>query len=134
MASAKLNREHAEGTTGSDEILSETPWLDHALVLSFGKCATDNLPSAETLTFRDLVERFSTPDIARGSLSAADYHALDRADPAQKTKRYREKDGPYFVPITGRHGSILGSRSRTISARLAWPLGSIGRADRRSLK
>ena len=89
--------EHDQGATGCDGLQLDLRCLEHTLVVSFGKRATDNLPSAVTLTFGELVERFSKPDITRGSLNAAEYHALDKADSVQKTKRSSEKDGPYFV-------------------------------------
>jgi hypothetical protein len=71
--------------------------LDHALTFSFGKGAKDNRPRARTLTFGDLIQEFATPDTARGRLSAAEYHALDKSNPAEKAQRDREKEGAYFV-------------------------------------
>jgi hypothetical protein len=71
--------------------------LDHALLLSFGRRAKDNRPAARSMTFADLTREFSIPDAARGALSAAEYHALDKSDPIQKGQRNLEKDGPYFV-------------------------------------
>src|SRR5207247_1530073 len=71
--------------------------LDLALTLSFGKGATDNRPTARTLTFGDLIQEFSEPDTTRGTLNAAEYHALDESVPVQKAQRDREKDGAYFV-------------------------------------
>jgi hypothetical protein len=72
--------------------------MDHLLMLSFGSGAKDNRPTARSMTFGDLTREFSIPDTARGKISAADYHALDKSDPAQKAQRNREKDGQYFVP------------------------------------
>src|SRR5947207_12424492 len=71
--------------------------LDHALTLSFGRGAKDNRPIARTLTFDDLIQEFSEPDTARGTLSAAEYHALDKSHPDQKAQRNLQKDGQYFV-------------------------------------
>ena len=70
----------------------------HSLTLSFGRRATDNRPVARTLTFDDLILEFSTPDLGRGALPAAEYHALRKSIPEEKALRDREKDGPYFVP------------------------------------
>ena len=69
----------------------------HAVTFSFGECAKDNKPSARAMTFGALIQEFSEPDSTRGTLTAAAYHALDKADPVQKAQRSREKDGPYFV-------------------------------------
>jgi hypothetical protein len=66
--------------------------LDHPLTLSFGRGATDSRPAARTMTFGDLIKEFATPDTTRGTLAAAQYHALEKA------QRDREKDGAYFVP------------------------------------
>lgn len=76
---------------------------NHALTISFGQRAKDNRPIARTLTFGELIQEFSTPDTARGTLTAAEYHALDGGIPAEKARRNREKDGGYFIPcqLTG---------------------------------
>ena len=71
---------------------------NHQLTFSFGRHAKDNHPVARTLTFRELVDEFSTPDTTRGRLSAAEYHALGAGGADQKAQRAREKDGPYFMP------------------------------------
>ena len=84
--------------TASDTMLEEEhACLTQTLNFSFGKSACDNRPTARKLTFGDLIQEFSAPDTARGTLSSAQYHALDKADPVQKAQRNREKDGPYFV-------------------------------------
>ncbi len=71
--------------------------LTQLLKLSFGQCANDNRPSARTLSLGELIQEFSNPNSARGTLTAAEYHALDKVDSVQKAQRNREKDGAYFV-------------------------------------
>ncbi len=71
--------------------------LDHTVALSLGRSRTDIRPTTKTMTVRDLVTRWSRPDTGRGKLTAAEYHALNKNDPAQKHQRDAEKDGEYFV-------------------------------------
>jgi hypothetical protein len=52
------------------------------------------------LTLGELVKRWSKPDLTRGTLTQAQYHALDKKDRAQKALRSREKDGEAFIPAT----------------------------------
>jgi hypothetical protein len=72
--------------------------LQRSLSISYGRCASDALPTLRQVTLADLVDEFSVPETSRGRLSFAEYHALDKSDPAQKAIRDREKDGGYFVP------------------------------------
>src|SRR5438105_13412056 len=68
----------------------EVACRDRVLTMSFGQHAKDNRPVARTLTFDDLIREFSTADTSHGTLTAAEYHALDKADPLQKARRSRE--------------------------------------------
>src|SRR5450759_1992344 len=77
--------------------MQERDSLAHLLKFSFGSNSCDNRPRSCTLTFGDLIQEFAAPDTSRGTLSAAEYHALDKSDSAQKKQRDREKDGPYFA-------------------------------------
>lgn len=70
--------------------------LDIPLALSFGKSNRDVRPKVQELSLRDLAARWATPDTSRGTLSLAEYRALDKKDPVQKKRRDAEKNGEYF--------------------------------------
>lgn len=72
----------------------------HVLALSFGHNRRDNHPAQGELTIDTLVQEWSSPDTARGKLPRAEYLALDKKIPDQKTRRDAEKDGQYFIPAT----------------------------------
>ena len=85
------------------------PCLQHSLTLSFGRRATDNQPVGRTWTFGELISEWSDPDTMRGTLTADEYHKLDKGIPAEKTVRDKEKDGKYFIPA-----SFIGDGRRCI--------------------
>jgi len=89
-----MSREQLASDTASDEGVCLTQTLN----ISFGSSARDNRPTARVVTFGELVQEFSTPDTSRGTLSSAQYHALDKSVRDQKAQRDQEKDGAYFVP------------------------------------
>jgi hypothetical protein len=90
-----MNRERSETNTVAP--LGEHVCLTKELTLGFGRNAKDNRPHSRTLTFADLIQELRKPDVARGALTSAEYHLLDKAEPIQKSRRNQEKDGPYFV-------------------------------------
>jgi hypothetical protein len=91
-ATPAFNALAAESTALVEDSLART------LLLSLGRRATDVYPTPRTMTFAELIEQFAVPETTRGTLTSAEYHALDRDDPVQKARRAHEKDGRYFVP------------------------------------
>lgn len=71
--------------------------LNLQLEVSTGRNARDNAPTKTTLTIRDLVENFCSPDTKRGKLPLADYLELNKEIPEQKRLRNQEKDGHYII-------------------------------------
>ena len=88
-----------EGAAANEQAQS---CLGKQLKLSFGIRANDNRPSPRTITFGDLIQEFSKPDAARGTLSAAEYHALDKGDPLQKAQRSVRRTGRISSPVISR--------------------------------
>lgn len=70
--------------------------LRHTVTVAFGKRREDTALTFELMTLAELSESFQTPDTSRGTLAASEYHALSKDDPAQKSLRGHEKNGPYF--------------------------------------
>lgn len=57
----------------------------------------DTSPREETVSIGELVRRFSTPDLTRGTLSLNDYLALNESVPEQKNRKNSEKNGAAFI-------------------------------------
>lgn len=70
---------------------------DHKLIVSFGTRCQDNHPKPETLSIADLAARFTKPDLERGTLSLAEYLALNKEILEEKKIRNAEKNGDYFI-------------------------------------
>lgn len=75
-------------------------FLTHMVTLCWLNNHSDTSPREETLSVADLANRFSIPDTKRGTLSQAEYHALDISDPVQKKTRKSEKNGAAFIAST----------------------------------
>jgi len=77
--------------------LTKTEPAELSLSINFGVSNTDSAPTPKTLTWSDLIKKFSVPDTQRGKLPLVQYLALDKKIKAQKQLRDREKNGPYFI-------------------------------------
>lgn len=78
-------------------LAAEHPCARQSLTMSFGDGADDNQPVPRKLTFAELIEEFSKPDLSRGTLPSTAYHALDKNVPSEKKVRDKEKNGRYFI-------------------------------------
>lgn len=72
--------------------------LDHTVVVSMGNSKRDTCPARMRVTVSALIESFAQPDTARGSMSLAEYLALNKDKPEEKAIRDAEKDGQYIIP------------------------------------
>jgi len=90
---------------------------DHELSLCWVKNCYDNNPREDSLTVSELIDRFTTPDMARGKLCLAEYLALDKNDKEQKARRDAEKNGEGFISARFKHsGTKLGNDVEEIYA------------------
>lgn len=89
QSASEVEHENVSGT--EDALLDDAP-----IELSFGTSKTDNYPSRQSLTMVELEERFRVPDTERGTLSAAEYHALRKDDKKEDAIRKTEKNGENF--------------------------------------
>ena len=71
--------------------------LEQQFSIAVGRNVSDNRPKARHVTIQDLAEQWGAPDTRRGSLSSAEYHALDKTEKEQKQLRNGEKDGENFA-------------------------------------
>lgn len=71
--------------------------LNHPMVASTGLNSRDTSPLQSQITVLDLIKDFAEPDTKRGSLTLAEYLALDKKKPEEKQVRQREKDGDYII-------------------------------------
>ena len=85
----------------------------HRLRLCWVRNAADTRPRQEELTLDDLAERWSRPDLGRGTLTLNEYHALNKANPADKKTRNREKDGEAFIPAIFSSAGVRDAKSVT---------------------
>ena len=72
---------------------------DEAQLSWLNNCC-DTSPRGNAISIGELVRRFSTPDLTRGTLSLKDYLALNESVPEQKNRKNREKNGAAFIPAT----------------------------------
>ncbi|MBC7621482.1 MAG: PriCT-2 domain-containing protein [Candidatus Saccharibacteria bacterium] len=68
-----------------------------SLTMNFGYRNTDRNPTQKVLAWAELVQKFSLPDLKRGTLPLVQYLALDKSNKEQKRTRDQEKNGPYFI-------------------------------------
>ena len=67
--------------------------LDSLISISRIRHCRDTSPAKETLTIRELIERFLVPKTDSGKLNSESYHALNKEIKEEKAIMAREKDG-----------------------------------------
>jgi hypothetical protein len=68
---------------------------DFSIQINWINNCRDTSPRPETVSIRDLADRFRVPATNRNKLPLAAYHALPT-----KKERHAQKDGPAFIPAT----------------------------------
>lgn len=71
--------------------------LDSLISISRIRHCRDTSPAKETLTIRELIERFRVPKTDSGKLNSESYHALNKEIKEEKAIMAREKDGPAMI-------------------------------------
>jgi hypothetical protein len=71
--------------------------LSHVMTISHGNNCRDSRPTKKEMSVQDLMQKFATPDTARGKLSLDEYRALDKSISHEKKLRGSEKDGAYII-------------------------------------